>query len=297
MDLLGLKNKVAIVTGGASGIGRKTVEKFAELKMKIAIADMDEKLGEEIETSFFGKDFEVFFHQTDVSDSQQVSSFVEVVLDRFKTIDILVNCAGVGGLSNYIEIIEEEWDWTINTNLKGTHLMCLAVAKVMIEKGVKGRIVNMSSINDQIPVVGETAYATSKAAITGLTKSIALELAPYGINVNAIRPGAIDTPLMKEVLEIPDLSHALLRQIPRGRFGQPEDVAKVIVFLVSDLAEWITGAAIPVSGGMHLVGEASYNYYFEREMQHEDQLPDLPFSRPWKTFDVEKFRTQKPSRD
>ncbi len=297
MDLLRLKNKVAIVTGGASGIGRKTVEKFAELKMKIAIADLDEELGKKMETLLLSKGYEVFFHQTDVSDSKQVSSFVGVVLNRFKTIDILVNCAGVGGLSNYLEIIEEEWDWTINTNLKGTHLMCLEVAKVMVEKGIKGRIVNMSSINDTIPVVGETAYATSKAAITGLTRSIALELAPYGINVNAIRPGAIDTPLMKEVLEIPDLSHALLRQIPRGRFGLPEDVAKVIIFLVSDLAEWITGAAIPVSGGMHLVGETSYNYYFEREMQHEDQLPDIPFSRPWKTYDITKFRTQKALRD
>lgn len=297
MDLLGVKNKVAIVTGGVSGIGRRTVEKFAEQGMKVTIADLDEELGRELETSLLSKGNEVFFHQTDVSDSQQVSSLVKAVVERFKTIDILVNCAGVGGLSNYIEIIEEEWDWTINTNLKGTHLMCLEVAKLMVEKGIKGRIVNLSSINDQIPVVGETAYATSKAAITGLTNSIALELAPYGINVNAIRPGAIDTPLMKEVLELPDLSHALLRQIPRGRFGQPEDVAKVILFLVSDLAEWITGAAIPVSGGMHLVGEASYNYYFEREMQHEDQLPDLPFTRPWKTYDIEKFRTQSTSRD
>ncbi|MFX1516209.1 MAG: SDR family NAD(P)-dependent oxidoreductase [Promethearchaeota archaeon] len=289
MDALKLKNKVAIVTGGASGIGRRTVEKFVELGMKVAIADLDEDLGTGLESTLLNKGNEVFFHQTDVSDSQQVVSFVKAVLERFKTIHILVNCAGVGGLSNYIEIIEEEWDWTINTNLKGTHLMCLEVAKVMVKKGIKGKIVNLSSINDQIPVVGETAYATSKAAITGLTRSIALELAPYGINVNVIRPGAIETPLMKEVLELPDLSLALLRQIPRGRFGQPEDVAKVILFLVSDLAEWVTGAAIPVSGGMHLVGEASYNYYFEREMRHEEQLPDIPFTRPWKKYDLSEF--------
>ncbi|MFX0183135.1 MAG: SDR family NAD(P)-dependent oxidoreductase [Candidatus Hodarchaeota archaeon] len=292
MDPFGVKDKAAIVTGGASGIGRGAVEIFVKHGLKVIIADLDEELGEKFEKELLAKGFNVLFHQTDVSNSQEVRNLIEITLKQFKKIDILVNSAGVGGLSSYLDIIEEEWDWILNTNLKGTHLMCLAVAQTMIEKGIKGRIVNLSSINDQIPVAGEAAYTTSKAAITGLTRSIALELAPYGINVNAIRPAAIDTPLLKEVLELPDLAHALIRQIPCGRFGKPEDVAKVILFLVSDLAGFITGAEVPVTGGMHLVGETSYNYFLEREMRHEDQLPDIPFCRPWKKYDLSKFRKQ-----
>jgi len=290
VDLLGLENKVAIVTGGASGIGKATVKIFSEVGMKVIIADFDDELGIEIEKELQDKGHSVFFFKTDITDSSQISNLIEFTLEKFQSIDVLVNCAGVSGLSNYLELIEEEWDWTINTNLKGTHLMCLGIAKVMVEKKIKGRIVNISSINDQIPVAGLSAYAASKGGITSLTRAIALELAPYGINVNALRPGAIDTPMMKEVLELPSLAQAIMRQIPRGRLGKPKDVAKVILFLVSDLGDWVTGAEIPVAGGMHLVGETSYNYYFEKEMQHEDQLPDVPFTRPWKDYDISKFK-------
>ncbi|MFX0115875.1 MAG: SDR family NAD(P)-dependent oxidoreductase [Candidatus Hodarchaeota archaeon] len=289
-DQLGLNNKVAIVTGGASGIGRATVELFVSLGTKVVIADINEELGPEFEKLLREKGYEAFFCLTNIADPKSVESLVSAALEQYKTIDFLVNCAAVSGLSAYVDLIEEEWDWTLEINLKGTHLMCLAVTKIMLKKGIKGRIVNISSINDQIPVVGVTPYVTSKAAITGLTRSLALELAPYGINVNAVRPGGIDTPMMKEILELPDLAQALLRQIPRGRIGRPEDVARVIIFLVSELAEWVTGAEIPVSGGMHLVGEASYNYYFEKEMQHEDKLPDVPFARPWKKYNLKDFR-------
>lgn len=289
MDALKLKNKVAIVTGGASGIGASVVNHFTDFDMKVVVADLDEELGEVQEQDLRKRGKDCFFHQLDVSKSDEVNNIINATLDKFNSIDILVNCAGVGGLSSYLDLIEEEWDWTINTNLKGTHLMCHSVGHIMIKKGIKGRIVNVSSINDEIPVVGLAAYATSKAGISGLTRALALEFAPFGINVNAVRPGTIATPMMKEPLELPDLAQALIRQIPRGRFGSPEDVAKVITFLVSDLAEWVTGAVIPVTGGMHLVGEASLYYYFEREMRHEDQLPDIPFTRPWKKYDHSEF--------
>ena len=290
MDLFNLSNKVAIVTGGASGIGKAVIELFSEFNVKCVIVDLDDELGEKLANNLQQKGKEAKFIQTNISQIDAVQNVVSESVNEFHRIDILVNCAGVSGLSSYLEIIEEEWDWTLQTNVKGTHLMCLEVAKVMVDQRIRGRIVNISSINDQIPVAGLSSYAVSKAAISGLTRAIALELGPYGINVNTIRPAAIDTPMMKEVLELPDLAQSLLRQIPLGRFGHPIDVAKAVLFLVSDLAEWITGAEIPVSGGMHLVGETSYNYYFEREMMHEENLPDIPFARPWKKYDPEDFR-------
>jgi len=289
MNLLKLQNKTVIITGGASGIGKAAAILLASQGANIVIADLDNEGGSQLEHQLQSSGTKALFHKTDVSDSNQVTELVEITLSTFTTIDILVNCAGVSGLSAYNDLIEEEWDWTLNVNLKGTHLLCNAVSKVMIEGGIKGRIVNISSINDQIPVAGITAYATSKAAISGLSRSLALELAPYGINVNTIRPGAINTPMMKEILELPSLAKEILKQIPRGRIGKPEDVAKVILFLVSDLAEWVTGAEIPVAGGMHLVGETSYLYYFEKEMQHEDKLPDIPFTRPWKNYNLLDF--------
>ena len=288
---LELKDDVAIVTGGASGIGKAVVESLANLGMKVAIVDIDDELGTKLEKEIMKRGLMAKFYAVDITDLEQIQKFFSNVLEDFGgMINVLVNCAGVSGLSNYTDLIEEEWDWTFNTNVKGTHMMCLTASKIMVDNKIKGRIVNISSINDTIPVVGLSAYATSKAAISGLTRAMALELAPYGINVNCIRPAAIDTPMMKEIFDLPDLAQALLKQVPRGRVGKPEDVAKVVVFLISDLAEWVTGAEIPVSGGMHLVGEISYNYYFEREMGHEEQLPDVPFTRPWKDYDVNDFR-------
>ncbi|NHJ01133.1 MAG: SDR family oxidoreductase [Candidatus Heimdallarchaeota archaeon] len=290
MDLFNLSNKVAIVTGGASGIGKAVVKLFSQLNIRNVIVDLEEESGRIFAQKLQQEGNDALFIQADISNNLDVENVISKTHNEFQRIDILVNCAGVSGLSSYLELIEEEWDWTIQTNVKGTHLMCLEVAKKMVEYNIKGRIVNISSINDQIPVAGLSSYAVSKAAISGLTRAIALELAPYGINVNTIRPAAIDTPMMKEVLELPELAQAILRQIPRGRIGHPSDVAKAVLFLVSDLSEWITGAEIPVTGGMHLVGETSYNYYFEREMTHEENLPDIPFTRPWKRYNLEDFK-------
>jgi NAD(P)-dependent dehydrogenase (short-subunit alcohol dehydrogenase family) len=177
-------------------------------------------------------------------------------------------------------MIEEEWDLVIDTNLKGVFLCSQAAARWMIANGKKGRIINISSINDKIPIAGEAHYCASKGGVVMFTKTLALELAPYGINVNAVSPAGIDTPLMEEALELPELRQAILKQIPRGRFGKPMDVAKAVVFLASEWAEWVTGDVMYVDGGMHLVGEESYVYAFERAMGHGDQLPKVPFCWP-----------------
>lgn len=275
-----LKDKVAIVTGGASGIGRAIAHQFAALGAKVVIADIDleraKAVVEEITTAG-GKALAV---ETDVSQAAAVEAMVQATLDRFGQIDILVNNAGVGTLSSIVEMIEEEWDWVINVNLKGTFLCTRAVARWMIENGHKGKIINISSINEQVPLAGEAHYCASKGGVMMFTRAAALELAPYGIHVNAIAPGMTETALTEEITQIPELRAAHLKQIPLGRFGQPEDVAKAAAFLASEWSDWVTGHTLYADGGMHLVGEESYLWAVERAMMHHDRIPKAPICWP-----------------
>jgi len=289
MDLTG---RVAIVTGGNSGIGAGVVRQFAALGAKAVIAARDVERGEALAQELRADGAEVLVVKTDVVSAEQVNAMVARTVDVFGGIDILVNSAGTGTLSTVVDMIEEEWDLVMNINLKGTFLCSQAVARWMIEAGRRGRIINVSSINDKIPIAGEAHYCASKGGVLMFTKTLALELAPYGINVNAVSPGGIETPMMEETLMVPELRHALLKQIPRGRFGQPEDVAKVVAFLASEWAEWVTGDTIYVDGGMHLVGEESYVYAFERAMGHEHLIPRVPFCWPAGTLEEEQGDTE-----
>jgi NAD(P)-dependent dehydrogenase (short-subunit alcohol dehydrogenase family) len=277
---MNLAGKVAIVTGGASGIGRAIVHQFAALGARVVSADIDAQGAEAVAEELRGRGHEALATETDVSQAAQVEAMVQATLARFGQIDILVNNAGTSTLSSLVEMIEEEWDWVMDVNLKGTFLCTRAVAQEMIRAGRGGKIINLSSINEKIPVAGIAHYCASKAGIMMFTRTVALELAPYKINVNAIGPGGIDTPLMEEILLIPELNQALLKQIPFGRFGQPEDVAKAAAFLASEWSDWITGHTIYVDGGMHLVGEESYLWAVERGMMHHDRIPRVPLCWP-----------------
>ena len=277
MDLTG---QVAIVTGGNSGIGAGIVRQFAALGAKVVIAARDVARSEALAAELRAGGAEVLVCKVDVTNADQVAQMISATLERFGGRDVLVNCAGTGTLSTVVDMIEEEWDMVMDTNLKGTFLCSQAVARWMIEAGKKGRIINISSINDKVPLAGEAHYCASKAGVLMFSKALALELAPYGINVNAVSPAGIETPLMEEALALPELRTALLKQIPRGRFGQPADVSKVVAFLASEWAEWVTGDTIYVDGGMHLVGEESYVYAFERAMGHDDRIPRMAFCWP-----------------
>ncbi len=277
MDLTG---QVAIVTGGNSGIGAGIVRQFAALGAKVVIAARDVARSEALAAELRAGGAEVLVCKVDVTNADQVAQMISATLERFGGRDVLVNCAGTGTLSTVVDMIEEEWDMVMDTNLKGTFLCSQAVARWMIEAGKKGRIINISSINDKVPLAGEAHYCASKAGVLMFSKALALELAPYGINVNAVSPAGIETPLMEEALALPELRTALLKQIPRGRFGQPADVSKVVAFLASEWAEWVTGDTIYVDGGMHLVGEESYVYAFERAMGHDDRIPRVAFCWP-----------------
>jgi len=244
-----LENKIGLVTGGGRGLGRAIAIRFAEEGADVAITsrtlEQVEAVAKEIEES--GR--QSFAEVTDVSDSNEVKSLVEEVLRRFERIDILVNNAGMLIRTPFLEQTADQWDRVIRTNLKGTFLCAQMVAREMIRRGTKGKIINMASIESHVVVPGHVPYTASKGAILMLTKAMALELAPYGINVNAIGPGTTETEMNRDVREDPARRQQLLAKIPIGRFGKPVDVANAAVFLASEESRQITGTIIYVDGG------------------------------------------------
>jgi len=274
-----LDGKVAIVTGGSSGIGKAIAKTYLDHGAKVAIVDVDEEGLQETQKELAKFKEKVLLVKGDVTKVGDVRKAVDETVKKWKKIDVLVNNAGVGTISSLIEMTEEEWDYVLDVNLKGMFLLTKEVAKVMIEQE-EGCIINISSINEEVPLAGEIHYCVSKGGVKMLTRTVALELAPYNIRVNAIAPGMTETALTEEVLVIPELKSAVLHQIPLGRIGRPEDIAKVAVFLASDYASWVTGATIYVDGGMHLVGEESYLYPLYRAMGFEEKIPKAPMCWP-----------------
>ncbi len=275
-----LSGKMAIVTGGASGIGRGIAEMFARLGAAVTIADIDLAAAEKVASELEAAGYPALAVEMDVQDAAAVEGMLARTVERFGGVDILVNSAGVGTESPIVEMLEEEWDWVLGVNLKGTFLCTRAVAKWWIEHQRKGKIINLSSINETVPLAGEAHYSASKGGVMMFTRAAALELAPYGIQVNALAPGMIETPLTEEITLIPELRQMHLKQIPLGRFGRPEDVAKAAAFLASELSNWVTGHSLFVDGGMHLIGEESYLWATERAMMHHNRIPQVPMCWP-----------------
>jgi NAD(P)-dependent dehydrogenase (short-subunit alcohol dehydrogenase family) len=277
MDLSG---KIAIVTGGASGIGRGIAELFAQLGARVTVADVELDAAEQAVSELQTAGYPALAVEVDVQNAAMVDAMVSSTVENFGGIDILVNSAGVGTESPIVDMLEEEWDWVLGVNLKGTFLCTRAVAKWWIENKRRGKIINLSSNNERVPLAGESHYCASKGGVLMFTRAAALELAPYGIHVNALAPGMIETPLTEEVRLIPELRQAHLKQIPLGRFGQPLDVAKAAAFLASEWSDWVTGHSLAVDGGMHLIGEESYLWAMERAMMHHDRIPKVPMCWP-----------------
>ncbi len=242
-----LKDKVAIITGGARGIGKEITLNFAREGANVVIADINSQTLAETEKEIVSCGVEVLAFTVDVTDYSQVEQMVNKTLDKFKKIDILISNAGITADALLVRMKEEDWDRVLAVNLKGTFNCTKAVSRVMLKQR-SGKILNIASIIGLIGNVGQANYAASKAGVIGLTKSAAKELAPRGINVNAIAPGFIQTEMTQRLPE--EVKSKMLEAIPLKKFGQPRDVARLAAFLASDDAGYITGQVICVDGGM-----------------------------------------------
>jgi glucose 1-dehydrogenase len=237
-----LTNKVAIVTGAGQGIGRACAIRVAAEGAKVIVSDVNAKSGAEVVAAI------------KAAKAKDVAATVAMAVATYGRLDLLVNNAGVVDDSPFLDLSEAEFDRIIGVNLKGAFLMAQAAGRQFVKqgkdvKGNAGAIVNMSSINAWFGLPDHAAYAMSKGGIMQLTKSMAVALASQGIRVNAVGPGTIETPLIKDVVKDDAFKQKVLSRTPLGRFGQPEEIAAVVVFLLSEQASYLTGTTIYADGG------------------------------------------------
>jgi 3-oxoacyl-[acyl-carrier protein] reductase len=242
-----LKDRVAIITGGARGIGKAIASAFVREGIKVCLVDANQGILETTQNEIQKTREEILALTCDITKSADVKAAVNQVQKTWGRIDILVNNAGIIRRGTIETVTEEDWDRVIEVNLKGTFNCCKAVAGIMKQQGY-GKIVNVSSIAGKMgDITSAPGYGPSKAGVDALTKTLARQLAPYGINVNAVSPHAIETEMSAQWSE--ERRREIIASIPLGRLGKPEDVAEAVLFLASDDASFITGEILDVNGG------------------------------------------------
>ena len=254
-----LEDKVAIITGGAGGIGSAIARRFLSEGARVVIADVNDEAGAAAvkEMGALGKDLgalgSVRYVRCDIGDSGSVRNLLDATIAAFGPVDILVNNAAVLAARDFLDLEEAEFDRVIRVNLKGSFLVGQAVARHMVERikagGKPGAIINLSSVNAVFAIANQVPYSVSKGGINQLTKVMALSLAEHGIRVNAIGPGSINTEMLKATMADAAARGRILSQTPMGRIGEPSEIASIAVFLASDEASYITGQTIYADGG------------------------------------------------
>ncbi|MGM9966761.1 3-oxoacyl-[acyl-carrier-protein] reductase [Rummeliibacillus sp. TYF005] len=243
-----LTNKVAVITGGSRGIGRAIALHLAKLGAKVVVNySGSQTKAEEVVSEIEDAGGSAIAVQANVTDAEAVANLMKQAIENYGKLDILVNNAGITRDNLLMRMKEEDWDAVMNTNLKGVFLCTKAVTRQMMKQRA-GRIVNIASIVGVAGNAGQANYVAAKAGVIGLTKTAAKELAARNIYVNAVAPGFIDTEMTEELPE--QIKAQMLTQIPLAKLGKPEDVAKVVAFLASDEASYMTGQTLHVDGGM-----------------------------------------------
>jgi glucose 1-dehydrogenase len=252
-----LDGKVAIVTGGDQGIGRGVALRLAAEGADVAFCYRANRSGAEEVVATITRDFagegsarRASAIQADVSDTADIQGFISDVFDRFGSADILVNNAGVERRADFWDVSERDYDLVLNVNLKGVFFTTQAVVRRWIAAKKPGKIINISSVHEELPFPHFASYCASKGGLKMLMRDLAIELAPHGITINNIAPGAIETPINKSLLNDPAKLGPLLENIPLNRLGTPEDVAGVAAFLASPDADYMTGTTLLVDGGL-----------------------------------------------
>ena len=246
-----LENKVAIVTGGSGGIGQALCERLAKEGAKIAInyrSSEDEAKETKEKVEQVGS--EALIVQADLSKVDQINHLVRETINHFGKVDILVNNAGLEKHDDFWDVTESDYDLVLNVNLKAVFFATQAVVKHFRETNNKGRIINISSVHEELPFPHFTSYCASKGGMKMITRNLAVELGPMGITINNVAPGAIATPINQDLLDDPEQLKKVTKNISLGRMGEPEDVSGIVAFLASDEAKYITGATFFVDGGL-----------------------------------------------
>lgn len=247
-----LKDKVALITGAGSGIGEAIATRFAAEGAHVVINfhPGGKHSGDEVRAAIAKRGQSALAIAANVDNRGEVEGMVQQTLAKFGRLDIAVNNAGIEIKKPFIEVTDDEWNRVLGVNLYGAFLVSQTAARQMVKQGQGGKLIFISSVHEDIPFAGYTSYCASKGAIRMMMRNLALELAPYKINVNNIAPGAIATPINQKVLDDPKEKADAISEIPWGRFGQPEEVASVAAFLAGAESDYVTGSTYYIDGGL-----------------------------------------------
>lgn len=248
------KDKVVIVTGASSGIGRDIAERFFQEGALLALCSRSvERVDKATAEYAVMPNPRILTMSADMRNVSDIQALVKAVIERFGRIHVLVNNAGLSFPKPSLQVTEDDWDTTVDTNMKGYFFMAQAVAKHMLENGIKGSIVNIGSVNSATVVVGQACYAATKAGISQMTRSLGREWGREGIRVNCVAPGSIPAECNRVMYSDPVVLKAMCDKIPMGRRGLPKEISDAVLYLASDAASYVTGQTLFVDGGLTLV--------------------------------------------